>query len=425
MNKFVKRKIATSLILGKLISGNMCCAGNNTSKTWQEKSVEKLQSFAREIKSSIKADTGWWVGGTTLAVGTILFGGYLLFNNRMSLKFVEQYAKLKNDIFSERINGNKTTISSGDFSNVLSAATECLKKDDMVININTNGDRLLIASDIHGDFKSLSLVIDEFLKDPNNTKLLFLGDYVDRGNYSVEVLYTLALLKICYPDRVFLLRGNHESNDGTWDGKEVALWNTHANGQNELKNKNLDDCHSTCVDFFGYLPIAAVVDNTFFCAHGGVNKGVLTNMNVLKNIQRPYVICIEGDQSWGLQNDLAMQIVWSYPVGEMGVIPDSYWDGDSGRGFYKLDYVQQFLENNNLKCLVHGHYHKNENTFKNSREICVCTNPKNWKNHLGQTVIQNLPVGLIEIQNNTLKLLTYDYTDLSGSPKTKITQSYN
>ena len=418
MKKYIRSKIATSLILGQLISGNMCCAGNNTSKTWQEKSVEKLQSFAREIKSSIKADTGWWVGGTSVAVGTILFGGYLLFNNRKSLKFAEQYEKLKNDISSGQINGVKTTISSGDFSNVLSAATECLKKDDMVININTNGDRLLIASDIHGDFKSLSLVIDEFLKDPNNTKLLFLGDYVDRGNYSVEVLYTLALLKICYPDRVFLLRGNHESTDGTYDNNNVTLWNTNERGQSELKNKQLADYHSTCVGFFGYLPIAAVVDNTFFCAHGGVNKGVLNNMTVLKDIQRPYVIKNDGAHNgWPAESDLAMQIVWSYAKDDIGV---EWYDDAISYPCYNLDYVEQFLKNNNLKCLIHGHAHKNENIFKNSREICVCTNPLNW-----YIPSDNKPVSLIEIQNNTLKLLTYDYTNLSGSPETKITQSYN
>lgn len=420
MNKFVKRKIATSLILGQLISGNMYAAEIHTQKSWQEKSLEKLQSFVNEVKTSMKADTGWWVGGTGVAVGTILFGGYLLFNNRMSLKFAEQYEKLKNDISSGQINGVKTTISSSDFSNVLSAATERLKKDDMVININTNGDRLLIASDIHGDFKSLSLVIDEFLKDSKKTKLLFLGDYVDRGNYSVEVLYTLALLKICYPDRVFLLRGNHESNDGTWESGAVALWNTHKNGQTELKNKNLADYHSTCVGFFNYLPIAAVVDNTFFCAHGGVNEGVLNNMTVLKDIQRPYVICTAEDPSWGSQNDLAMQIVWSYPKDEMDMLSGPYWYGDSVQGSYNLDYVQQFLTNNNLKCLIHGHAHKNTHTFNDPREICVCTNPLNWRN-----TSTNKPVGLIEIQGTRLELRTYTYPSLEKSSQAEITHEYN
>lgn len=42
-------------------------------------------------------------------------------------------------------------------------------------------------------------------------QFLFLGDYVDRGDYSCEVFLHLLSLKVSYPDRVFLIRGNHET----------------------------------------------------------------------------------------------------------------------------------------------------------------------------------------------------------------------
>jgi hypothetical protein len=73
----------------------------------------------------------------------------------------------------------------------------------------------VIVGDLHGQYYDLLSLLDSvgFPNGPDApaARLVFLGDYVDRGQFSCEVLLTLLALKVAYPTRVTLLRGNHES----------------------------------------------------------------------------------------------------------------------------------------------------------------------------------------------------------------------
>ena len=69
--------------------------------------------------------------------------------------------------------------------------------------------RTFVIGDIHG----CSMALDNLISscDPKEADtLVFLGDYVDRGNHGLEVLTLLFCYKIKYPDKIYLLRGNHE-----------------------------------------------------------------------------------------------------------------------------------------------------------------------------------------------------------------------
>jgi serine/threonine-protein phosphatase 2B catalytic subunit len=71
-----------------------------------------------------------------------------------------------------------------------------------------------VLGDIHGQFYDLvQLCLTKV--DIEKDTLLFLGDYVDRGNFSIEVMLTLLILKLNRPQKVFLLRGNHECQQMT------------------------------------------------------------------------------------------------------------------------------------------------------------------------------------------------------------------
>ena len=93
--------------------------------------------------------------------------------------------------------------------------------------------------------------------------MLFLGDYVDRGNYSIEVITFLYCLKINFPQEIIMLRGNHESSAMT----------EHFTFRDEVIRKYDGDesVYNLFVESFEALPIAADVNGDYLCMHGGIS----------------------------------------------------------------------------------------------------------------------------------------------------------
>jgi serine/threonine-protein phosphatase PPG1 len=84
---------------------------------------------------------------------------------------------------------------------------EILVEDDNVVNIYSP---VTVVGDVHGQFYDV-LELFRVGGEVPNTNYIFLGDYVDRGSASVETITYLMLLKLRYPRRFTLLRGNHET----------------------------------------------------------------------------------------------------------------------------------------------------------------------------------------------------------------------
>ena len=122
--------------------------------------------------------------------------------------------------------------------------------------------KVVIVGDIHGQFFDLVAMLRKLSKPgEKNTKVLFMGDYVDRGEYGPEVVIYLLALKLRYPHDVFLLRGNHESRDMTqmFNFRDQVL--THYD----------QEMYERIMDLFDHLPIAATVNQQYLSVHGGIS----------------------------------------------------------------------------------------------------------------------------------------------------------
>jgi len=130
----------------------------------------------------------------------------------------------------------------------------CEKAKEILINeSNVQQVRapVTICGDIHGQFHDLC----ELFKiggQPPDTNYLFMGDYVDRGYYSVETVTLLVALKVRFRDRITILRGNHESRQIT------QVYGFYDECLRKYGNANV---WKRFTELFDYLPLTAVVEN--------------------------------------------------------------------------------------------------------------------------------------------------------------------
>jgi len=197
----------------------------------------------------------------------------------------------------------------------------------------------IVVGDLHGDLESLVYVLksSKFIKKATQDKILliFLGDYGDRGSYSLEVYYLILKLKQFFPQKVVLMRGNHEGPDDLLAYPHDLPENLQARF-----GKEGSVVYSKIRELFQHLFTAMVVDELCVMIHGGVPSRASSLKDLIfAHLMHPKERHLE-------------EILWSDPDETItGTYP-------SPRGAGKLfgkDVTQKFLNMLNVRFLIRGH----------------------------------------------------------------------
>ena len=86
-------------------------------------------------------------------------------------------------------------------------ACNIFENETMLVRINESD--VVVVGSLHGQLLDLFRILNRF-GFPPSTKYLFLGDFIDDGEFSTEVITILFVMKILFPESVYLIRGNHE-----------------------------------------------------------------------------------------------------------------------------------------------------------------------------------------------------------------------
>jgi serine/threonine-protein phosphatase 2A catalytic subunit len=245
-----------------------------------------------------------------------------------------------------------------------------------------------VCGDIHGQYHDLQELFKIGGPSPD-TNYLFMGDYVDRGYYSVETVSLLVALKVRYPGRLTILRGNHESRQIT------QVYGFYDECLRKYGNANV---WRLFTDLFDYLPLTALIEGQVFCLHGGLSPNIDT-LDQIRALDRVQEVPHEGAMC---------DLLWSDPDDRCG------W-GISPRGAgytFGQDISEQFNRRNNLTLVARAHQLVMEGySWTQDNEVVTIFSAPNYCYRCGnQAAIMEVD----ELLNSTF--IQFDPSPRSGEP---------
>lgn len=252
------------------------------------------------------------------------------------------------------------------------------------------GKEAVFIGDLHGDLQAFKK-IQSYIRQ-NDQNFIFLGDYVDRGLHSVEILSSLFQMKLRSPEKILLLRGNHET----------PLANRRYGFKKDLKRKfgrNAEQVYQEFNKVFAKFPIVATLNsNRVIAMHGGIPK-TAESLEDLKKIPKGILKAS--------RNKSLLQVLWNDPNDQIKHFKSSM----RGPGIYSFGEkaFKNFMSNSGSELLVRAHLAFPEGIrFFFNKQLVSIFSPLSYKRQEIQGKVFSYNSGETEVLN---------VTELSTIPK--------
>jgi serine/threonine-protein phosphatase 5 len=199
---------------------------------------------------------------------------------------------------------------------------------------------ITVCGDVHGQYYDLINIFEKNGNPSEDNPYVFNGDFVDRGSFSVEVIFLLFAWKLRYPAHMSLARGNHETRN----------MNKLYGFEGEVRQKYDEDLYGMFCEAFCLLPLCHVINNKVFVVHGGLFSTDNVELDAIRKVDRDQEPPDEG---------LMTEMLWSDPQPGRGRQASKRGVGVA----FGQDVTENFLETNNLKLVIRSHEMK-ENGFE-------------------------------------------------------------
>lgn len=286
----------------------------------------------------------YWRGG-----GDAPAGGAQVEAEAIALRVVRRLMELSNQEHTEW-RYSLQLASSREVLLLCGIVVEILRREDSLIEVPLP---VRVYGDIHGQLLDLLEFFNAFAwpdkrrGDIWSMSYIFLGDFVDRGAYSCDVVTLLFSLKILYPRKIFLVRGNHE------DRLMNINYGFHENCMRLFLHEGQLIWERTN-DVFEFLPIAAIVDGTTLCIHGGIGD-CINSINDLRGIPKPIQVVGEINSSTTRQDRIILHALWSDPTDNDQVLGVHTSPRGKNTCRFGPDRVHDFNQRNGLKLIIRAH----------------------------------------------------------------------